>query len=98
MPCDQSRTIGVSLEKCDATLMHDALAEMGLAPRRHGSLIYFGRGESIDTATGKAQLSAGRDIASIKQGYSRQVVKATAKRYGWQVKETEQNKFQIIKR
>lgn len=78
--------------------MFDTLTAMGLNPRKEGTMIYFGTNESIDLTTGRTRLSANRDVSSLKQAYGNQVVTATAKRYGWQVKSVGANKYQIIKR
>lgn len=78
-----------------------ALKEMGHANATlTGTRVYFGRGEYVDTATGQSQLAPGRDANEIKRAYSAQVVQATAKKFGWQVKQNplDKWKYQIIKR
>lgn len=101
MPCDSISTISIDLGKVDPGLIQLALREMGLSNiTQTGTRVYFGRGEYIDTATGQSQLAAGREVAEIKRAYSAQVVQATAKRFGWQIKQNAQDKYkyQIIKR
>ena len=36
--------------------------------------------------------------AEIKQAYGAELLKAQAKRYGWQIKETGKYKYQVVKR
>lgn len=104
MPCDTIQTVGVDLGKVDPGLLTLALTELGLNPQKNGNRITF-YGGSYDTTTKTATLSSSRMAgtnaeeltAKIKRAYSAEVVKATAKRYGWQIKETEPYKFQVIK-
>jgi hypothetical protein len=86
MPCDTRRQMQVDLAKSDPLTMMDALHEMKLNPVMRGELIYFGRGEVINTKTGKSTLAQSRNVNEIKQGYSRAVVRLSAKKAGWTVK------------
>jgi hypothetical protein len=85
MPCDRISTFGVQLEACNANLMFAALQDLGAYPRLRadGHTIDFGNSESIDCATGQAQLSRYHTTEQIKRAYSAAVVKATAKKFGW---------------
>jgi hypothetical protein len=104
MPCDSIRTISVDLSavgKISPELLMAALRATGetrvFAATK--TLIRFGYdGEWIDTETGKSNLSSYRNADALKQAYGAEVVKAKAKQYGWQLKETEQFKYQIVKR
>lgn len=86
MPCDTIRTTEVQLERCNATLMLAALTSLCLNPllQADGYCIYFGNNERINCQTGAAALSRWRDQSEIKRAYAAEVVKATAKKYGWQ--------------
>jgi hypothetical protein len=98
VPCDSITTIGVELGKADPGLMAQALRELGHEVTASGTRLYFGRASVMDTATGKTELEKGITVAEIKQAYAAQTVKATAKRYGWQLKEVSKFKFEITKR
>ena len=88
----------MAIGKLDATTLIAALADLKLAPRQAGELIHFGNRESYNTRTGQMQLSTSRSVSEIKQAYSREVVKSQARRFGWNVRQTGANKFQIVKR
>lgn len=75
-----------------------ALTEMKLNPRQVGDLIHFGNREFINTKTGQASLLVNRSQAEIRQAYSTQIVKQTAKKFGWTLKQTGPNQFQTLKR
>jgi len=100
MPCDTLRTTTVDLGKVDPTILTDALNRMGLnAQLSPNGYIRFDGG-SYHRITGELTLSGSNTAArtsEIKQGYSAQVVRSQAKRFGWQVKETGKNQFQVIK-
>lgn len=85
MPCDSIRLTGVQLEKCNAKLMCDALIALGYSPNMHpdGHTIVFESGQTIDCATGAAQLGRYLSVNEIKRAYSAAIVKATAKKFGW---------------
>ena len=84
--------------KADAPTMHATLMALNLSPVQSGDVISFGRGESINVKTGQAQLQPGRTLASLKTAYSTQIIKQTAKKYGWQLKQVGPNKFVTVKR
>lgn len=77
-----------------------ALTALGYSPTLQGNMIRTTLG-SIDTRTGKftGQFGSQEETITqkIKQAYSGEVVKATARKHGWQLKSTGQNKFEIIK-
>jgi len=37
-------------------------------------------------------------VNSLKRGYAGQVIQASARKFGWNVKQTEANKFQLVRR
>jgi len=87
-------------DKTDPKLIHAALAEMGLNPRISGSFIEFNTG-SYNTKTHSFTFrgaSGEKHSEEIKQAYSAEVVKAQAKRFGWQIKATSKYEFAVIKR
>lgn len=89
MPCDTIQTATVDLGKLDPVLLDLAMADLGLT----GRYVY-------DRAIGKITMRGyGQPTeAQIKQAYSAQVVKQTAKKFGWQIKETGRFQYAVTKR
>ncbi|HXJ58778.1 MAG TPA: hypothetical protein VNU68_19135 [Verrucomicrobiae bacterium] len=98
MPCHTRITMEVKLEKMNPELLMAALTGLKLGPVLQGNVIRFGRGESYDIATGKAQLGQRYTVNEIKQAYSVEVVKSQAKKFGWQLTETGPLQYTVIKR
>jgi hypothetical protein len=91
MPCDTINRFAVSIEKLDPALAKAAIASLGLpysVVYQNGQLIVQGSG-SID------MIELAR---KVKVAYSGAVIQATAKRFGWQIKSTGENKFNIQRR
>lgn len=107
MPCDQVRTTIVDIAKLDGALLQAALRSLGYEVSMQGEEILFKDLPTWRThryANGKLYLSGvvetDRLTNRIKQAYSTEVVKATAKRFGWTLKQDakNQNKFNAIRR
>lgn len=85
-------------------LLVDALKEEGYTATRVVNEIRFSNSECSGVyrngrfETRRSSGGAPMDIDSIKQNFSKQVVKKAAKQFGWTVKETGKNKFEIRKR
>ena len=75
-----------------------ALNALKLAPTLIGNTIRFGIRESYDIATGQMQLSWNRSANEIKRAYSAEVVKSQAKKFGWQIKETGEYQYEVVRR
>jgi hypothetical protein len=56
------------------------------------------QGENFNPQTGVLTLNARRNEAELKRAYSTQVMLLQAKKYGWQVKQLDANKYQVMKR
>lgn len=104
MPCDSLRLNSVDLSalgRIDPNLLVLAFQALGLGGRLSAdkSRIDLNNG-SYTFATGKLDTYArwNHSLDEVKQAYSAEVVKATAKRFGWQLKEVSQFKYQVIKR
>jgi hypothetical protein len=106
MPCDTIQTMTVQLNLADMDLLFAALLELSKrqtgftfgTPQRDGTRIDFGWNQSFNKATGEIRVRDAKQVALIKQAYSAQIVKAQAKRYGWQLKETAPFQYNITKR
>lgn len=102
MPCDSLKTVQVSFgPQTNHDRIADALQMMGLNPVRNGQYIRFNQG-TYDTKSNTLSLtmSSGQEerTSDIKRAYSASVVKAQAKRFGWQVKETGRFQYEVTKR
>ena len=84
----------------DHKILMAALNTLGLNPRLQGDSIYFVNG--VYSINEKSLEFRGTSVeertAELKRAYSGEVVKFTAKKYGWQLKQTEPLKFQVMKR
>jgi len=97
MPCHTRQYASVDLGKLDPDLLMKALTEMGLKPVRNGDIIGFGLKEYYNISTGKLMLGLRYSVNEIKRAYSAEIVKTQAKRFGWQIKKTAENKYVAIK-
>jgi hypothetical protein len=95
MPCDAIQLMRVELPKMDKALRDLALKAMGAVVQSSGFL-YQG-----DLYRFEGDRLVGRDASvadTLKQAYSAEVVKYTARRAGWAVKQTGQFQYQVFKR
>ena len=100
MPCDQIRTVTVDVGKMDVAILTDGLRSAGQRVLLSGGIVYFDVG-MYDPKAGTIQARVGTEeevAAMVKRSYSRGVVLTTAKKYGWQMKETEPNRWEVVKR
>lgn len=87
MPCNTRQKTEIALEKADRTLLEAAMLSLGVTVDQYtynGATVTV-RGRTLETNT-------------IKVAYSRQVVQATAKRYGWQLQPKKSNATQTVYR
>jgi len=94
MPCDSLITTTVDIGKLDPVLARAAIEALRATGDRLWRYVAF--------TDGALQVSGGVPFtdelkSQFKQAYSAQVVQATAKRYGWTVKQDGQ-KFALSKR
>lgn len=93
MPCDTIQTANVALEKAEPDLLGAALAALGVGNQ-------FIRYDAISGQVVFRKVAGwtAPTTAQIKQAYSAQVVLQTAKKFGWQVKETGKFQYAVTKR
>lgn len=99
MPCDTMQVSGVDLGKVDPPLLIQALQAMGQVPSQQGEWIRFNQG-TYNTRTKECNVrryGAEQFTAQVKRAYSAEVVKSTAKRFGWQLKQVGEYKYQVTK-
>lgn len=86
----------------DAALLAAALRGLGYTVTQMGKNLSFARYDNdVVTGTyanGRMTISGTVDQNLLKRAYSAEVVKSSAKRFGWQVKQTGPQQFQVTKR
>ena len=89
MPCDTITTAEIKLsESTNPELLKLAMADLGVRSWAYSKgLLQINRQAVSDEL-----------IAKVKVAYSRQVVFSQAKKFGWQMKEVGQNKYQVVRR
>jgi hypothetical protein len=97
MPCWTVSNSTVDLGKMQLDLLHAALAAMGLNPTTLPNGIRFAGG-FYDKATGKMTGTRLPDVNEVKQSYAASVVKSTAQKYGWALREVSKYKYEVIRR
>jgi len=104
MPCDQIILNEVEFQAADRDLLKKALEELGMTILRtaqDGTIVFRTRNWTNGRITNDRIVIDQREaglVDKIKQGYSTQVVKAAARRFNWNVKQTAPNKLQITRR
>lgn len=104
MPCDTIQESKVTFgANTDRNLLLAALVAAGVKPVLKGDTMTF-QGGSYNcknhefTFQGLNQAKADERVKEFKRAYSGQVVLSQAKRFGWQVKQTGQYAYEIMKR
>jgi len=103
MPCDTINTVSLDLGKHDPDLMFKALEALGKQPQKAGDVIRFQHNGYTCTLSKSGNLDmrgpAGRsyadDVNAIKRGYSAEIVKASAKKFGYTVTQDAKDKNKL---
>ena len=99
MPCYSITTVSLKLMNANLDVLKKALEALGHRNvYQSGTTLYWGRNSSYNQKTGQLTVESEQEGKAIKQGYSGQLVRKNASKFGWQVKQVSQNKFQIVKR
>lgn len=102
MPCYSQQTSVVQFgPQTDAALLAKALVGLGYTVAVEQQSLVFSRGAERGVYDGtKLTLSASGqvDMNVFKRAYSAEVVKAAGQRFGWGVKQTAPNAFQVTRR
>ena len=103
MPCDQVILNKVEITTANLTLLYNALAE--LISRGELSLRNLQAADVVSAADriireGQVSVRPGQEYLAdkIKQEYSRQVVQAAARKFGWRVQQKAQQKLVVTRR
>lgn len=101
MPCWTVNSVEVAVEKMNPELLMAALESMRLNPFQTVGQISFDLGSyniALGTFTLRTSSTAQRNVKEIKRAYSAEVVKSTAKKHNWQIKQTAPYEFEVLKR
>lgn len=102
MPCYTKQTSTVEFgPQTDVKLLKKALEGMNFrVTETPTGLRFSGWSQDGTFENGKLTLnSSGREDMNVyKRAYSAQVVKAASQRFGWTVKQTDENKFHVQRR
>ena len=83
MPCDETRTISISMPNLNESLMNEVLGELGLRIAYQNGQLYSRRGISDETVT------------RIKQSYAKKAVKKVAKKHGWSIESEKEDSLNL---
>jgi len=101
MPCDSIQLNSLDVGKMHADLLRRALQEIGAVGISQGANLttFMLDGARCSIRDGRLTLPAGAEHLAdrIKVGYSRQVIRTSAAKNGWRVKEVKPNVFQVVK-
>lgn len=103
MPCDTITTTQLDLSKASADVLSAALVSLGLkltvntatkiVATSYQTTVTWERGKGMTVRTNDDSLAD-----KIQQAYASTTLQIVAKKNGWLIKQTEQNKFQVIRR
>lgn len=107
MPCDtiQTSTVKMEMRADNEKFLLNALSSLGYYATKIGETIAFRNNRGTETgvfAKGELTITSRNpesfDLNKLKRAYSTEVVKNTAKKYGWELKPTAENKFSVQKK
>jgi hypothetical protein len=106
MPCWERREITVQLDAADPALLRAGLRAAGFELEERGDTLYVRRAGRISIGAA-ARITGGQVIVDeadreivneITRAYSAEVVRATARRFGWTAQETGPNRLKLGRR
>lgn len=98
MPCFTITTIELQLRDANLELLKNAIKEVTGKDATIYNAAMLWDGGQYQKISGRLVVRDEKTGQNIKRAYSAELVKAQAKRFGWQVKKTDEYKYQIIKR
>ena len=96
MPCYEVRRVTVEFKAANKSLLLTALKAAGHKYSVNGNTVATAGGIVIDLANQTATGGNSTMLNKLKQAYSREAVKATAKKFGWATK-TQGNTINVTK-
>jgi hypothetical protein len=101
MPCDYIYEVSVELGSIDKDIFKKALDSLNLNYQDSSNEMYIYFPYSTATFRNGKFIIPNRElyrVNEIKQAYSTEVVKSSAKKYGWTIKSKNKNKLQVSRR
>ncbi|MET0742988.1 MAG: hypothetical protein ABWY78_06420 [Microvirga sp.] len=103
MPCDSIITNTVDLPKMHPGLRAAALKAIGVTADKYGYFTHEGQSYQIQNGivvgrSGQSQETVGKVADLIKRSYSAAVIKTTAARNGWALRQTGPLSYSVIKK
>jgi len=106
MPCDtiQRSKVDFKLEVTDLNLLKAGLEKLGYKVNLGTKTLSFHdssfniRGEFRKGKLEVETINREFDVNAVKRAYSTEVVKVTARKFGWTLNETSENKFEAVRR
>lgn len=102
MPCDTIITVKLEIKNAQMDIMKATLENRGytITYQNENTLNFRGNTSwdsgSFNKTTGV--ITSRTNMDWLRQAYTQEFVQQKVMRYGWQVKQTGENKFQILKR
>jgi hypothetical protein len=98
MPCYTITQVKLILNNADIGLLKKALEGMGKTVYQDGLKRLSWQGGSYNKDGGLLTVRDKDKGNAIQRAYSKEVIMTKAQRFGWTVKETGQNKYEVLKR
>ena len=98
MPCNTMTRVKLELNNANLELLKKALEVLGYRVYEQTEQVLRWVGGRYDKTSGKLIIDDEKTGNAIRRGYTAELVKKQATRFGWQIKKTGENKFAIIKR
>jgi len=102
MPCDTVTRVELNIENADMDIMKKVLEEKGYSVTQHGENTLTFRDSDFNNGTFNRRtgtMSTRYDnMGWFKASYTTELVKRKVSKYGWGVKQTGENKFEVLKR
>jgi hypothetical protein len=108
MPCDQIRTTTVDFGHANIQMLIKAMEKLGWKVHEQSENMFratkgqftttFRNGQFTTESSGYQDTSSAIDTSELKREVSRQSVSHAAQRFGWSIKQINENKFEVKRR
>lgn len=102
LPCDTIITVKLEIKNAQIDIMKTTLENKGYTITHQDENTLYFRGSTVwdsgnfNKTTGVVTSRTNMDW--LRQAYTQEFIQQKVRRYGWQVKQTGENKFEILKR
>lgn len=108
MPCDQIRTTTVDFGNANITMLIKAMEKLGWKVHEQSETMFratkgeftttFRNGQFTTESSSYRSTDNAIDVAEVKREVSRQTVSYAAQKFGWSIKQINENKFEVKRR